>query len=128
MRSQVGQMTVQELFDLSRPQLDDLTRSEQLQSLMCRLIWQRLVADVESVVDHGRRNQLEFRQTDPDRGYLDEWDHLLDDSSRLRAIHGRYDRELSGLYSNTPLVGIVDPLRREQMHRLLLSYRAGAAA
>ncbi len=128
MQVTVEQLSVGDLFELSRPQLGGLNRSEQLQSLMCRLVWRELVVDVDSVVEMGRRRQKQWRESDRGRCYLDEWDRILDDPKLLVGMYERYDRELSGLYSNTPLVDVVSLEDRDLMLECLFEYRAAAAA
>ena len=116
--------TVEELFDMSRSGLHRLTRSEQLQSLMMRLLWERLVTNLSEVVKVGKQNQRRLDQTNRNRSYLTDWDNLLDDPDRLISIHHHYDPELSGLYSNTPLLGIISQHDRDQMLDLLRDYRS----
>jgi len=124
MRSVDDNWTVEELFEMSRLGLGRLSRSEQLQSLMMRLLWERLVTNLDEVVRVGKQTQLRLRQTSPNRSYLTNWDDLLGDSDRLILLHDRYDPELSGLYSNTPLLGVISQEDRDRMLTLLSEYRS----
>ena len=119
--------SVWELFDMSLGALGGLTRSEQLQSLMVRLIWHALTQDLDTVVQAGVHVQRRFRAAQPNRSYLAEWDELLGDSERLLAIYRRYDLELSGLYSNTPLLGVISQDDRSEMLKFLREYQRNRA-
>jgi len=128
MQRPVSELTVQDLFDLTRPGLETLTRNEQFQSVLCRLVWQRLVSSPETVIEIGVELQQRLRREQPWRSYLDQWDDLLNDRERLIGLYENYDPKRSGLLSNSPLGGIIDQDDRSEMHRLLIKFRESVAA